>query len=80
MNQRFTRNSDSSMTFTREVAFTITAGASMLDAENALMQKVNATGCELTEDLPASFDTSGLPMVREGIRPAAKRKKEKALY
>ena len=77
MNERFTRNDDGSITFTREVSFTVARGTSMFDAETALMQKINEAGCDLTGDLIASLDAVGEPVEIGGVKYTAKKRKEK---
>jgi hypothetical protein len=76
MNERFTRNPDGSITFTREVSFTVARGTSMLDAETALMQKINEAGCDLTGDILSSLEAPGGPLEIGGVRYTAKKKKE----
>jgi hypothetical protein len=79
MNERFTRNADGSLTFTREVSFTVAPGTSMLDAETALMQKINEAGCDLTGDLIASMEAPGGPLEIGGVRYTAKKKRKRAV-
>ena len=50
------RSPDGSITFQTMVSVTVPAGTSMLEAENLLMDKINAAGASLTGHLVESRD------------------------
>lgn len=70
------RSPDGSITFQTMVSVTVPAGTSMLEAENLLMDQINAAGASLTGHLLESRDAGPQPVERGGRRFTAKHKKE----
>ena len=70
------RSPDGSITFQTMVSVTVPAGTSMLEAENLLMDQINAAGTSLTGHLLESRDAGPQPVERGGRRFTAKHKKE----
>lgn len=55
-----------------EVRIKLDESKSMLDQEMAIQEAVNAVGCEATKDALKNFDTSGNPLMVNGIKYTGK--------
>lgn len=74
---RLQRHPDGSITLCTEAAVRVSAGASMLDAEDQLMAALNQAGAGLTGELLSSLDADGRPLTgQDGGTLTAKRGKE----
>ena len=70
------RSPDGSITFRTSISVTVPAGTSMLEAENLLVDKVNATEASLTGLLLEARDASPRPPEQDVRRFAAKQKRK----
>jgi len=59
------------------VSVTISLDGNMMEMENTILDAVNDVGCMATGEALKRFDTSGSPIIREGIKLTAKNKDSK---
>lgn len=68
-----THNSNGSVT----VTVTIPLEGTMMEMENTILDAVNDVGCVATGVALKRFDTNGSPIIREGVKMAARNKDKK---